>query len=336
MQNDHRQRVPETSLPRSPRIEYRSVSQNGSIDNALAIVRFGSGPQASADSLAINVGLDAVGEILPDAIWYGAGPVTSARRGRIRYTHDGEFLFGAIEEHEADHADIRAAAAAVYATINEFRRTSSFPHLLRMWNFLDAINEGDGDAERYRQFCIGRAEGFGESARNGYPAATAIGRQQRNGLLQVFWIAGKTPGTAVENPRQVSAYRYPRAHGPVSPSFSRATIMPDGTLLISGTASIVGHASQHPNDAQAQLGETLRNLDALIVHAHQHRASVDANAELLLTVYIRNPEHADAVIARIRNDLPQAQAIFMAADICRRELLLEIECVVQRKEVVSG
>jgi chorismate lyase/3-hydroxybenzoate synthase len=165
--------------------------------------------------------------------------------------------------------------------------------------------------------------------RTGYPAATAIGRQQRSGLIQVFWVAAKTPGAAVENPRQVSAYQYPRSHGPVSPSFSRATVLADGTLLISGTASIVGHVSQHPNDAAAQLAETLRNLDSLIVHARQHRDSISADAEMLLTVYIRELCNVNAVAERIRTEFPNAQTIFVAADICRRELLLEIECVVQ-------
>jgi chorismate lyase/3-hydroxybenzoate synthase len=33
-----------------------------------------------------------------------------------------------------------------------------------MWNYLDAINENDGDEERYRQFCLGRARGLGAVA----------------------------------------------------------------------------------------------------------------------------------------------------------------------------
>ena len=143
-----------------------------------------------------------------------------------------------------------------------------------MWNYLDAINEGDGDAERYRQFCVGRARGLGRPNGKRLPAATAIGRQQPTHQLQVFWVAARVGGTPIENPRQVSAYHYPRAHGPVSPSFSRAMVAPDDTVLVSGTASIVGHVSQHHGDAQAQLAETLRNLAAVTSHAGVRRDAV--------------------------------------------------------------
>lgn len=330
MFSEPRERDFEPVPPRSPRVEYRDGRNAPIPENALAVVRFsdpahieGGGP------LTVGVGLTAAGELAADAIWCGAGPVTSGRREKVRFAHDADFLFGVIEAREADYPDIRGATTAVYAAIDAFQRGSTFPYLLRMWNFIDAVNEGAGDLERYRQFCIGRAEGFGESLRAGYPAATAIGRQQPNGLVQVFWVAARTPGTPVENPRQVSAYRYPRTHGPVSPSFSRATVLADGTLLISGTASIVGHASQHPNDWVAQLAETLRNLDSLIAHARQHRNAIVTDGEMLLTVYIRERSQENAIAERIRTAFPNARTIFVAADICRRELLLEIECVVQ-------
>jgi chorismate lyase / 3-hydroxybenzoate synthase len=96
--------------------------------------------------------------------------------------------------------------------------------------------------------------------------------------------------------------------------------------LISGTASIVGHVSQHPGDPLAQLDETLRNLNVLIERASQHRSS-GANVPMLLKVYVRDPAHVDTIAARVRAAFPNDPAIFLAADICRRELLLEIECV---------
>ena len=330
MLSEPRERDFEPVPPRSPRVEYRAVPSVSVPENVLAVVRFGEPAQIeAAERLTVGVGLTPVGELAPYTIWCAAGPVASGQRENIRFAHDADSLFGVIEVREANYPDIRTATTAVYRAIDEFQRSSAFPYLLRMWNFIDAVNEGDGDLERYRQFCVGRAEGFGESLRTGYPAATAIGRQQPSGLIQVFWIAARTPGTPVENPRQISAYRYPRTHGPVSPSFSRATVLADGTLLISGTASIVGHASQHPNDWAAQLAETLRNLDSLIAHARQHGDPVAAEAEMLLTVYIRERGHEDAIAERIRTAFPNARTMFVVADICRRELLLEIECVVQ-------
>ena len=46
-----------------------------------------------------------------------------------------------------------------------------------------------------------------------------------------------------------------------------------------------------------------------------------------MKVYVRNPLHAEAIVDRIRRAYPADEAIVLAAEICRRELLLEVECV---------
>jgi len=61
--------------------------------------------------------------------------------------------------------------AAAYAALVDFVGRSDTPQLLRIWNYLDAITLGDGDAERYRQFCIGRARGLGDFDTSRLPAA---------------------------------------------------------------------------------------------------------------------------------------------------------------------
>lgn len=307
------------------RVEYRAPHPQIA-EPTLAVVRFGTGVGASVSApLTVDVHLQPYTPGDLAEIWRANGPVTVGRSGRVRFAHDEHFLFAVLEEDERLHADIRAATESVYTEIREFMQGCAFAHLLRMWNFMDAVNDGPGDLERYRQFCVGRAHGLAEGTVERYPAATAIGRQQRTHSLQVFWLAGKHPGTAIENPRQVSAYRYPRAHGPVSPSFSRATVTSDGTLFISGTASIVGHMSQHPGDPQAQFEETLRNLRTLVAQA---RADQHWPHNVLFKVYVREPEHAPLIAQRMRDAFPNDRSIVLAADICRRELLLEIECVV--------
>ncbi len=86
-----------------------------------------------------------------------------------------------------------------------------------------------------------------------WPAATSIGRQDDDRVLQVYWLAGNEPGRALENPRQMSAFHYPRQYGPSAPTFSRA-MQVGGGLLISGTASVRGHASHHPQDLARPVG----------------------------------------------------------------------------------
>ena len=146
--------------------------------------------------------------------------------------------------------------------------------------------------------------------------------------LQVCWIAGREAGRTVENPRQVSAYNYPRQYGPAAPKFSRAMVVPGPVHLISGTASIVGHASLHEQDLDAQLRETLINLDALLVQAQPdgqpRSANLDRNS--LVKAYVRHRGDAAVVEHTLRERLGGAVPILvLAADICRSELLVEIE-----------
>jgi chorismate lyase / 3-hydroxybenzoate synthase len=318
---------PAGGRPAQLRVEYCLGDAPGpAVRDLLAVVRFDARADApiAHSPLTVDVRLAPVHAPSIVELWHASGRVHTGREGALRFAHDDDFLFAAMEVDERIHGGIRDAAQAAYSALRDFHTRSRFPHLLRMWNYLDAINDGSDDLERYRQFCLGRARGLGSCAGGVYPAATAIGRQQTTHQLQVFWLAGRHSGTPVENPRQVSAYRYPRVHGPASPSFSRATIAGDGTLLISGTASIVGHLSRHHGDALEQLEETLRNLGALSRNAQRHNATRVTGP---LKIYIREPALVPPLASRLRQLYPQGEVIFLAADICRRELLLEIECI---------
>lgn len=332
------------ALPAALRVAYQPL--DGAAPpwpaGVLAAIRFGAhinneagdrvraGNLTTAAALTIDVGLEPLHGPPTAELWFAGGPVhtgqwsdPSASASQVRFAHDEHYLFAVIELDERQHGGILPTAERAYAAIRQFQEQSAFPHLLRMWNYMDAINEGAGDMERYRQFCVGRGRGLGNVTQS-YPSATAIGRHHSDHLLQVFWLAGTAPGQALENPRQVSAYQYPRVHGPVSPTFSRALVAPDDTLLISGTASIVGHVSQHLDDAMEQLEETVRNLTAFNAHVSDCRTSASKD---LLKVYVRDPALTTPVAARLRQLYPNSDIIFVAADICRQELLLEIEAV---------
>ena len=286
-----------------------------------------SAPRIRLPRSESNVGLEPLND--PDCIelWPATGTIVTGSDGAVRYARDDHHLIGIIECDERACGGIAAAAETAYSAIRRFQRHSSLSHLLRIWNYFDAINEGEGDLERYRQFCTGRVRGLGDTAADLYPAASAIGRKVTTHRLQVYWLAARARGACVENPRQVSAYRYPPEHGPSPPSFARAMVVADGSLLISGTASIVGHRSQHLGDPLAQLDETIRNLQILAQQALQGPVpAIERRA--LLKVYLREPEQRGAIEERLRRAWPNVKLLFLAADICRRELLLEIEGVI--------
>jgi enamine deaminase RidA (YjgF/YER057c/UK114 family) len=268
--------------------------------------------------------------------WTSAGPVKRGQTGRVRWRHNGHWLYGAIELDETvEGKDLASLSRQAYADIFATLKETGCSHLQRLWNYLPGINADGGGLERYRQFNSGRQIAFldaGYAAFEGAPAACAIGT--RGGPFCVRFLAGTAPPVPVENPRQVSAYHYPSTYGPRAPTFSRAALVPvcDGqvALLISGTASIVGHASVHAGDVQAQTRETVTNLQAVIGTAHERCSARFDLARLECVVYVRHAGQAPLIRAvfeaAVGADSPAARsAIYLEADICRSDLLVEIE-----------
>ncbi|WP_019021558.1 hypothetical protein [Thioalkalivibrio sp. ALE23] len=280
---------------------------------------------ANGTTLAIDPGLASLDPDPPEERWF-AGPASSAPSGEggLYRMVCGDVLFLA---REGPDDDLRERTRDVYRDLVAACREAGYPYLLRMWNFFGRIHEPEQGLERYQAFCTGRAEALEalEIPLGGMPAATAIGSDHAG--LFVHAIAAREPGTPVENPRQVSAYHYPERYSPKSPSFARATRIetPRGPmLLISGTASITGHESRHPGDIAAQTRETLANLDTL--HAE---GGTDLPGLRWLRVYLRHPEHRDTVEAILGEHYgertPPVQ--WVRGDVCRQELLIEIEGV---------
>jgi len=241
-----------------------------------------------------------------------------------------DFALMVIQVEEADFDGIEGASAEAYRRLLAIVRPSAHPYLLRIWNYLGAINEGDGDDERYRRFCVGRAAAVDARFNAPPPAATAIGTLW-TGSVQVIALCAREPGIALENPRQTPAWQYPREYSPVPPGFSRGVLVGEGDglrLLASGTASIVGHVSQHPNDAAAQLRESLANLEVLLDEgaARSGRCFSLGRCEAL-RVYLRDPADLGFVQTALAGSVALDRVLFLHGDICRRELLVELEGV---------
>lgn len=271
-------------------------------------------------------------------VWQGSGSLTQGRRGDLQYSHDDEVLFGLIALPEAGFEATPGKAPLHQATESAYRRIFSllddlrFPHPFRFWNYIADINAHSFGMERYRQFNMGRQDAFlahGRDVAGNVPAACALG--STHGPLTIAFLAGRVAPLSIENPRQTSAYEYPREYGPRSPTFSRACLARLGeeeVLFISGTASVVGHATLHPADVVAQTRETMVNIEAVLTEANRlsGRSGFDP-ASLHYKVYVRHP----ADLARIRAELNRCvgnaplKAVYLQADVCRSDLLLEIE-----------
>ena len=269
--------------------------------------------------------------------WLAPGPFVSGGIQGLRYRYNDHLLFGVIELREDEFpateeiSALQRVSQVAYDRVFATLAHTGFRNLARCWNYLPRINVDGGGMERYRQFNIGRQDAFISGHRShltGSPAACALGTSE--GELVVYFIASHAHPLNIENPRQVSAYRYPKRYGPRSPTFSRASLLPlpgREVLFISGTASIVGHESVHLGDVVAQTEETVRNLEAVVEQANlKSRQGGFAVRDLDLKVFIRHPEDLDAVTKTLHVLLgDDLAATYLLADVCREELLVEIE-----------
>ena len=270
-------------------------------------------------------------------VWHGSGQLTQGRCGAIHYRHDDEVLFGVIALSEAmfeagaDKTPLQQATESAYRQVFALLDTLRYPYLFRFWNYIADINTHSFGLERYRQFNLGRQDAFlahGRDVVGNVPAASALGSAQ--GPLTIAFLAGRVAPLGIENPRQISAYQYPQQYGPRSPTFSRASLVrlgQDEVLFVSGTASIVGHATLHPADVVAQTRETMANIKAVLAEANRLASQPRFDlASLYYKVYVRHP----ADLAQIRAELAhcvgdELKAVYLQADVCRQDLLLEIE-----------
>ena len=305
-------------------------------DDVLAVFEFGKSPLESTDPRHVPVALAQLGEPSMVEVWRCAGPIKTGSWDRLRFAQGEQLTMGHIALDLRESGDMREASRLAYEILQTYLQQSPHQWPLKIWNYVPGINLGQGDEELYRQFCLGRADAVlidpGDSPP--LPAATAIGADAEEPALQVYFLAAALPGLDVENPRQVSAWRYPRQYGPKSPLFSRGTILRlsgSQQFLISGTASVVGHQTHHENQVANQLSESLRNVNSLLEEGH--RLTGDSHARLdgdgMLKVYIRNPEDLDLIRKTLEAEAPaEIPRIFLRGDVCRENLLTEIDGIV--------
>jgi chorismate lyase/3-hydroxybenzoate synthase len=268
----------------------------------------------------------------------------AAQRNRVHYRYCEDLLFGSIvleERAETEGAgrggaDVESGALLratqlAYQEIFGVLEETGHRHLIRVWNYLPEINRDAGGGERYRLFNSARQLAFrnaGQATVGTVPAASALG-SPAGSPISIYFLAGRQQPKMIENPRQTSAYHYPPKFGRHSPIFSRACVLDEsaGTnLFVSGTASIVGHETVHQGDVAAQTRESMANIGALLDEANRvvgARYSLDG---LKFKVYVRQPSDLRAIEGALAASLrPSTPILYLQADVCREDLLVEIE-----------
>ncbi len=314
---------------------HRPLTDLATPDRILAVIGFAGytpprefAPRYIANGLQV---LTEPGAPPPLELWEAGAPLQRGQFGDIHWSGNDELLWAVQRVDEQRHASQAAAIRDAYNGLLRLVRDRGQFHLVRVWNYMAAINSGPGDYERYRQFCLGRLQAFTDNRyrREQFPAACALGHH--GGDTLIYLLAARQPVRHFENPRQTSAYHYPHQYGPASPSFSRATLArwrSGEQLFISGTASIVGHESLHDDELLGQVAASCENVRGIMQYAGEQIGKPGMLRLATARVYLRHAHHLQAARAEFENQFgAELPVLYLLADICRRELLVEIEGV---------
>ncbi len=226
---------------------------------------------------------------------------------------------------------------------------SGFEQVVRTWFYLGGITDAEGDSQRYKELNRARTDFYRNvrfrcspplpSIPHGiYPASTGIGMEGTDLAASCLALDSRRQDGCLlplENPRQTPAYAYHPKYSPHSPKFSRAKalVLDDYvTTWISGTASVVQSESQHLGDIRKQTEQTIDNIEQLLSADNFAFHGVrGAHAELRdlakIRIYLKRPEDFAPCQAICQRRFGAVPAIYAVAEVCRPELLVEIEGV---------
>ncbi|MDA8018640.1 MAG: hypothetical protein MPN21_14460 [Thermoanaerobaculia bacterium] len=248
---------------------------------------------------------------------------------------------------ELSASEFEAACSKIYRHLAADLPGGAARHPIRLWNFIPDILSPLGQLKhRYMVFNAGRFDALsawlgGETGLDrGVATASGVGHVGPD--LQIHCLASEVAGEPVENPRQVSSYRYSQRYGPKPPCFARATrFQPPASepwLLVGGTASVVGEDSVHEACLDRQLRETLLNLAAVVHAGGAPVGAPDLSGEELVSGLMQRFRHLRIYYVREGDRCRLAEQMterldggtqleWVHADLCRPELLVEIEGV---------
>ncbi len=226
---------------------------------------------------------------------------------------------------------------------------SGFERVVRTWFYLGGITEPGAATERYQELNQARTDFYKDicficssveaNGRGGiYPASTGIGMAGRGLVGSCMALETRRKDLfllPLENPQQTPAYAYEPRHSCQSPKFSRAVALGLGdyvTTWVSGTASIVNSETCHLGDPEKQTEQTIDNIERLIAPENFARHGLKGAGASLhnlakIRVYLKRPEDLPGCKAICERRFGAVPAIYAVADICRPELLVEIEGV---------
>jgi len=246
------------------------------------------------------------------------------------------------------HATIRRQGDDVFGTISHIMVTEQMPvsSIVRQWNYIEKITDCDVTGHQHYQDFNDARSLFYQSVQwvDGYPAATGIGTQWGGVMIDIDALLCRDETVCVkpiDNPLQVSAHAYSqnvllgekdeKLDKKTTPKFERAKAVwkkDHGFVYISGTAAIRGEQSLEGVGIEEQTLATLENIKYLVSAENLRQSGIPVTkdaAYICFRVYVKRWEDMAKACEVITRQYPDLPAVYTLTDVCRSELLIEIE-----------
>ena len=215
----------------------------------------------------------------------------------------------------------------------------SIENIVRQWNYIGHITAVEHGKQNYQEFNNERAQFYDQAAwKNGFPAATGISMDIHAVMVSLIAVQfhDKTQVLPLNNSLQLAAHRYSESVlgnslQKLTPKFERAKLLiskNSALCFVSGTAAILGEKSLEIDCVKAQTEQTIFLIRHLISHENLKANGIDFAGKLKLLhlrVYVKNPVDFVKVRTVLEAELPEINAFYVCAPVCRDELLVEIE-----------
>jgi hypothetical protein len=230
---------------------------------------------------------------------------------------------------------------AVFAQVEAILSREKFPlnSIVRQWNYIENISLFTDGYQNYQAFNDSRSHFYAKTDWPlGFPAATGIGTQSGGIMVELIAFTGEELiNTALDNPLQIAAHKYsqgvllgtvdPCTQQRTTPKFERGRIVGLAgrqTIYISGTAAIRGETSLIADNVTEQTRITMENIMHLVSPFNVAGPGTSFEYKLL-RIYVKNPFQMEEARTYMKANYPDIKKIYICADICRDELLVEIE-----------
>lgn len=261
----------------------------------------------------------------------------------VLQNESGRFLFAGGFQSDIENLSIKEQSEEVFACIDRLLVLEKFPvdSIVRQWNYIEQITDFQDGYQNYQAFNDARGRFYSKADwENGYPAATGIGATHGGVLVDldaVVFANESCRATSLDNKLQIAAHAYSKKmlvsgkENKSTPKFERAKTVgfgDNGVVYISGTAAIRGEESLFDAGLDKQLRITMENIDYLISSQNLNTFGVPnkMTPELsMLRVYLKEHAFVDEAKERMEAYGLSIPVSYLFADVCRNELLIEIE-----------